>query len=93
MRPRLWLVSVALFAVGLLVGVLSPSLKAQAVADPCVAPWVVVEASERPAGAGGTATGGWHAVKLNRCTGEAHVFSSPDHSVNEKDAWYKLAVK
>jgi hypothetical protein len=88
----MWLVSVALFAVGLLVGVLSPSLKAQAVADPCAAPWVVVEGVERPS-ASSAQRGGWHAVKLNRCTGEALVFSRDNHSVSEKDAWYKLAVK
>jgi hypothetical protein len=92
MRARVWLVAVALFGVGLLVGVLSPSLKAQAVADPCSAPWVVVEGVERPS-ASSAQRGGWHAVKLNRCTGEAQIFASKEHSVSEKDAWYKLAVK
>ena len=92
MRARAWMIAVVVFGVGLLVGVSSPSLKAQAVADPCAAPWIVVEASERPGG-NDSGEGGWHAVKLNRCTGEALVFSRDSHSVSEKDAWYKLAVK
>jgi hypothetical protein len=92
MRARAWLVAVPLFVLGLLVGVLSPSLKAQAAIDPCAAPWVVVEGEERPS-ASSAQRGGWHAVKLNRCTGEAHVFSTSDQKGSEKDVWYKLPVK
>ena len=92
MRARAWIIAVALFVFGILVGVLSPSLKAQAVADPCAAPWVVVEGSERPS-ASSAARGGWHAVKLNRCTGEAHIYASKEHSVGGQDVWNKLAVK
>jgi hypothetical protein len=51
-----------------------------------------VEASERPSAASAE-RGGWHAVKFNRCSGEALVFSTRDHNISEKNTWYKLAVK
>ena len=89
---RVWLVAVVLFGLGLLVGVLSPSLKAQAVPDPCAAPWVVVEGGERVSASSGHRAG-WHAVKLNRCTGEAHIYASKEHAVADKDVWNKLQVK
>ena len=94
MGVRGWVVASALFGVGLLVGLLSPSLKAQAAADSSAAPWVVLEGPERPSAAGsGLLSGGWHAVKYNRCTGEAHVFSTRSHAISDKDVWFKLPVK
>jgi hypothetical protein len=92
MRTSAWLVGVVLFGFGIIVGALSPSLKAQADPDPCAAPWVVVEGPERPS-ASSAHRGGWHAVKLNRCTGEAHIYASKEHSVGGQDSWHKLAVK
>ena len=39
------------------------------------------------------ASGGWHAVKFNRCTGETLVLSKKDHAPSDKDIWFKLPVK
>jgi hypothetical protein len=89
---RAWMVAISFLVLGILVGALSPSLKAQAVADACSAPWVVIEGPERPSDSSGQ-RGGWHAVKLNRCTGEALIYASKEHSVVPQDSWHKLAVK
>jgi hypothetical protein len=94
MRTRAWIVGVALFVTGLFAGTFLPSLKAQAASDPCVAPWDVVVGPERVGGgASAVARAGWHAVKWNRCTGEAVVFSTNDHKLDDKQAWLKLSVK
>jgi hypothetical protein len=91
MRIRAWIVGVALFVVGLFAGALWPSLKAQAAPDPCVAPWDVVIGTERTTT--DNARDGWHAVKWNRCTGDAVVFSTNDHKLDDKQAWTKLPVR
>jgi len=91
MRSRTWLVGVTLFVAGVIAGVLWPPLKAQAAPDPCVAAWEVVTGVERDAS--GTGRSGWHAVKWNRCTGEAVVFSTNDHKLEDKSAWLKLPAR
>ena len=103
MRTRTLIVGVALVVVGLLVGSLLPPLAAQSssdqartqiAADPCAAPWDVVIGAERIAS--GT-NAGWHAVKWNRCTGEAMLFSTSNHNLfdvkEEVRAWQKVPVK
>ena len=56
MRTRVLVVGVALFVVGLAVGLSTPTTEAQAVADPCAAPWDVTHGMERPL-VGGAFTG------------------------------------
>ena len=102
MSPRTLLVGVALLVIGLLMGAALPPLtaqttdpaRAQATPDPCAAPWDVVLGGERIAS--GT-NAGWHAVKWNRCTGEAVLFSTSNHNLfdvkEEVRAWQKLPVK
>ena len=60
MRFGNWFVGTALIVIGVLAGTLAPSLRAQAVPDPCVAPWDVTIGSSRTSTA-------WHAVRWNRC--------------------------
>lgn len=100
MRTRVLLVGVVLFTIGFALGIVAPSTEAQAVGDPCAAPWVVEHGHTRPfIGAGGGATvnnwesGGFYAFKLNRCTGDVQVFATDDGEVGEKDTWYTLGVK
>jgi hypothetical protein len=91
MRTRAWIVGVALFVTGLFAGTFLPSLKAQAAPDPCVAPWDVVSGEERDQRI--TGKSGWHAVKWNRCTGDAFVFSTNDHKLDDKQGWLKQPPK
>ena len=72
------------------VGLLTPTIKAQIVADPCAAPWEVVHGSERPGDAGNS---GFYAVKFNRCTGDTMVFGADDMEISDGDTWHKLGVK
>jgi hypothetical protein len=89
MRFGNWFVGTALIVIGVLAGTLAPSLRAQAVPDPCVAPWDVTIGNMRM-------RSGWHAVKWNRCTGETFVFSAEgersDH-VDDSTAWTKHPVQ
>ncbi|MBS1116640.1 MAG: hypothetical protein H6Q87_1024 [candidate division NC10 bacterium] len=88
---------------GLLVGALLPPLsaqtasdpaRAQTAADPCAARWDVVLGAERIAS--GT-NAGRHAVKWNRCTGEAMWCSTSNHNrfdvKEEVRAWQRFPVK
>ena len=91
MRVRTFLIGSGLVAIGVAIGLSAPSLKAQAPASAqCVAAWDVTIGPER-SGSGGS--GGWHAVKWNRCTGEAIVFSTENHRLDDKSAWRKLDIK
>ena len=94
MRSGNWLVSTALIVIGVLAGTLAPSLRAQAVPDPCVAPWEVTIGSARPPADRREA--GWHAVRWNRCTGETFVFSAQNERnkrVEDSSAWTKHPVQ
>ena len=93
MRARTWIAGAGLVLFGLALGLLAPSLRAQAPTTvACTAGWELYVGAEMAGGASVTG-GGWHAVKWNRCTGEALVFSSPNHKPDEKAAWYRLPVK
>jgi len=94
MRFGNWSVGTALIVIGVLAGTLAPSLRAQAVPDPCVAPWEVTIGSQRPPSYPSEA--GWHAVKWNRCTGETFVFSADDERdgrVEDSTAWTEHPVQ
>ena len=91
LQIRTVIVCVSLVVVGVLVGAMLPSLKAQAATDPCVAPWDVVTGVERDAS--GTGRSGWSAVKWNRCTGESFVFSTNNHKLDAESVWRKLPTK
>ena len=94
MRSGTWLVGTALIVIGVLAGTLAPSLRAQAVPDPCVAPWEVTIGSQRPDISGRRS--GWHAVRWNRCTGETFVFSAENERsarVEDSNAWTKHPVQ
>jgi hypothetical protein len=91
-RTVSFLVVVVVFIVGLLAGTALQTLNAQTPPDPCVAAWDVVVGTQRPTGEAGTRPG-WHAVKWNRCSGEAVVFAADSHKLDENNAWRKLAVK
>jgi len=96
MRFGNWFVGTALIVIGVLAGTLAPSLRAQAVPDPCVAPWDVAIGTNRAAGGGGASSTGWHAVRWNRCTGETFVFSADDERderVEDSTAWTKHPVQ
>ena len=88
MRMHTVLVGVGCLVLGLLVTALTPRVTAQAQPDSCQAPWDVVINDDRGPGGGATA------VKWNRCTGEALVFSIGNYA---KDAstgtWHKNPVK
>ena len=90
MRIRVLMTGVALFVVGLAVGLSTPTTAAQTVAGPCAASWVIEHGPERRVE--GADDAGFYALKLNRCTGDAYVFASDDMKVSEKDVWYKLGV-
>lgn len=87
MRTRMLLTGVVLFVVGLVVGLFTPTTRAQAVDDTCAAPWTVEHSPSRGS------NGGFYALKLNQCTGEVHIFATNDMTVSAKDTWFKLAVK
>ena len=92
MRFGNWFVGTALIVIGVLAGTLAPSLRAQAVPDPCVAPWEVTIGSQR----GSANDPGWHAVRWNRCTGETFVFSVGNERgdrVEDSTAWTKHPVQ
>ena len=97
MRFGNWFVGTALIVIGVLAGTLAPSLRAQAVPDPCVAPWdVTIGTPIRPGGHSVQNSSGWHAVKWNRCTGETFVFSAEgerDARVEDSTAWTKHPVQ
>jgi hypothetical protein len=85
MRFGNWSVGTALIVIGVLAGTLAPSLRAQAVPDPCVAPWDVTIGSSRT-------SSGWHAVRWNRCTGETFIFSGDSERkerVDDSTPWTK----
>ena len=67
----------------------TPTTEAQAVADPCAAPWNVITGAERPDGGH---KGGFYVVKFNRCTGDAMIFGADDMDVSG-DSWYNPGVK
>jgi hypothetical protein len=95
MRFGNWLVGTALIVIGVLAGTLAPSLRAQAVPDPCVAPWEVTIGSSRPPSVD-LREAGWHAVRWNRCTGETFVFSAEherEGRVEDSTAWTKHPVQ
>ena len=83
-------VGTALIVIGVLAGTLAPSLRAQAMPDPCVAPWKVKLGSMQSDGTG------WHAGKWNRCTGETFVFSANNERgdrVDDSTAWTEHPVQ
>ena len=91
MRMHTVFVGVGCLVLGFLATALMPRVTAQAQPDPCQAPWdVVIEAEKSSSGS----FGGWSALKWNRCTGEAFVFSVGHYA---KDAsagvWSKNPVK
>lgn len=87
MTTRALAIGFVLLSAGLSVGAGFP-LKAQSSPDPCMAPWDVAESSSS------AGNGGWHAVKWNRCTGEAHVLVFPGLKPEAEYAmWQKLPVK
>ena len=89
MRFGNWFVGTALIVIGVLAGTLAPSLRAQAVPDPCGAPWDVTIGSSRTSTA-------WHAVRWNRCTGETFVFSAcceRKDRLDDSTAWTKHPVQ
>ena len=92
MRFGNWSVGTALIVIGVLAGTLAPSLRAQAVPDPCVAPWEVTIGTGRAVAGTAQTNTGWHAVRWNRCTGETFVFSANDERderVDDSTAWTK----
>ena len=90
MRSRSLFLSILLLGLGIVIGALAPSLKAQSPAAPCAAPWDVTTGPERSASGG---NGGWHAVRWNRCTGEALVLSTETHKLGDSLTWRKLPEK
>ena len=92
MRTRLVLLAVALFVVGLVVGLSAPTTEAQAEADPCAAPWELE--SSVAAGNNRAAV----VTKINRCTGEVYVLANkgePILQLNDKKdvAWQTYPSK
>ena len=75
MRARIWLVGPVLFVVGLLVGAVAPSTRAQAATDSCTAPWRL---EVRPR-TDGTA---FFVAKINRCTGDVVVLTDATEKGN-----------
>ena len=91
MRMHTVLVGVGCLVLGLLVTALTPRLTAQAQPDPCQAPWDVVMKTQE---SGINYEGGFSAVKWNRCTGEALVFSIGQYARDASTgAWHKNPVK
>ena len=98
MRMHTVLVGVGCLVIGLLASAFTPRLTAQTTPEPCQAPWDVVIGSERPPDTEmmGRTDSGWHAVRWNRCTGEAFVFSAEgerNQRVEDSTAWTKHPVQ
>ena len=96
MRMHTVLVGVGCLVIGLLASAFTPRLTAQTTPEPCQAPWEVTIGTSRPGGRSGQDSTGWHAVRWNRCTGEAFVFSVNDERgdrVEDSTAWTKHPVQ
>lgn len=76
MRTRTVCIGVGCLLLGVVASAVMPSLRAQAVTT-CVPEWKVEVGAERGAD---SENSGWHAVKWNPCTGEAFIFSAPNHN-------------
>jgi hypothetical protein len=86
MDARMIAGGICLFLLGGLAGLGWP-VSAGAQVETCVAPWrVVVNASS-------AGNSGWHGVKWNRCTGEAHVIVVPGLKLDEPAVWRNLPIK